>query len=92
MGFSKQEYWSGLPFLSSRDLPDPGMEPRSPALQENSLPSEPPGKHHLVQKAFSNHPVENTSLSSFDFLGFFSLMAPEEMFVYLFIFYLPTGT
>ena len=33
MGFSRQEYWSGLPFLSPGDLPDPGIEPRSPALE-----------------------------------------------------------
>ena len=46
MGFSRQEYWSGLPFLSAGDLPNPGIEPRSPALQADSLPSEPPGKPH----------------------------------------------
>ena len=40
MGFSRQEYWSRLPFPSPRDLPDPGIEPRSPALQANSLPTE----------------------------------------------------
>jgi len=44
MGFFRQEYWSGLPFLSPRDLPDPGIEPRSPALQVDSLPFEPQGK------------------------------------------------
>ena len=44
MGFSRQEYWSGLPFLSPGDLPDPGIEPRSPALQADVLTSEPPGK------------------------------------------------
>ena len=44
MEFSRQEYWSGLPFPSPGDLPDPGMEPRSPAFQEDSLPSEPPRK------------------------------------------------
>ena len=44
MGFSRQEDWSGLPFLSPGDLPDPGIEPRSPALQADSLLSEPPGK------------------------------------------------
>ena len=44
MGFSRQEYWSGLPFPSPRDLPDPGIEPRSPALQANSLPTELWGK------------------------------------------------
>ena len=43
MGFSRQEYWSGLPFPSPGDLPDPGMEPRPPTLQVDSLPSEPPG-------------------------------------------------
>ena len=44
MGFSRQGYWSGLPFPSPGDLPDPGIEPRSPALQADALPSEPPGK------------------------------------------------
>ena len=43
-GFSRQEYWSGLPFPSPRGLPDPGIEPGSPALQADALPSEPPGK------------------------------------------------
>ena len=42
MGFSRQEYWSGLPCPPPEDLPDPGIEPRSPALQADSLPSEPP--------------------------------------------------
>ena len=41
-GFSRQKYWSGLLFLSPEDLPDSGIEPRSPALQADSLPSEPP--------------------------------------------------
>ena len=44
MGFSRQEYWSGLPFPSPRDLPNPGIEPRSPKLQADTLPSEPPRK------------------------------------------------
>ena len=42
--FSRQEYWSGLPFPSPGDLPDPGIEPRSPALWADALPSELPGK------------------------------------------------
>ena len=41
MGFSRQEYWSGFPFPSPRDLPDPGIEPGSPAVQADSLLSEP---------------------------------------------------
>ena len=44
MGFSRQEYWSGLPFPSPGDLAHPGIEPRSPALQADTLPSEPQGK------------------------------------------------
>ena len=43
MGFSRQEYWSGLPLPSPGDLTDPEIEPGSPTLQANSLPSEPPG-------------------------------------------------
>ena len=43
MGFSRQEYWSGLPCPSPVALPNPGVEPRFPALQADSLPSEPPG-------------------------------------------------
>ena len=48
MEFSRQEYWSGLPLPSPGHLPDPGIEPGSPALQVGSLPSEPPGKPCLV--------------------------------------------
>ena len=44
MEFSRQEYWSGLPFSSPGDLPNPGIEARSPILQAYSLPSKPPGK------------------------------------------------
>ena len=43
MEFSRQEYWSGLPCPPPGDLPDPGMEPRSPTFKADSLPSEPPG-------------------------------------------------
>ena len=46
MGFSREEYWSGLPFPSPVDLPDPGIEPESPVLQADALTSEPPGKPH----------------------------------------------
>ena len=54
MGFSRQEYWSGLPFPSPGDLPDPGIESRSPALQADALTSEPPEKT-------LNHRVRNIS-------------------------------
>ena len=50
MGFSRQECWSGLPFPSPGDLPDPGIEPGSPALEADALTSEPPGKPCLQIK------------------------------------------
>ena len=58
MGFSRQECWSGLPFPSPGDLPNPGIEPRSPALQADTLPSEPPGmgfsKSNAKRELYSN--------------------------------------
>ena len=49
MGFSRQGYWSGSPFPSPGDLPDPGIEPGSPALRAVSLPSERLGKSPMVK-------------------------------------------
>ena len=48
MGFSRQEYWSGLPFPSPGDLPNPGIKSRSPALQADTLTSEPPKWHQVI--------------------------------------------
>ena len=45
MGFPRQEYWSGLPFLSPGDLPDPGIEPESPAFAGRFFTTEPPKKY-----------------------------------------------
>ena len=50
LGFSRQDYWSGLPFPSPGDLPNPGIEPGSPVLQADALPSEPPGKSQGCDK------------------------------------------
>ena len=47
MGFSRQEYWSGLTFPSPGDLPDPGIEPGSPALEADTVTSEPPGHREV---------------------------------------------
>ena len=54
VGFSRQGYWSGLPFPSPGDLPNPGIKPESPALQADALPSEAPGKPqgHLLFRFF----------------------------------------
>ena len=63
MGFSRQEYWSGLPFPSLGDLPNPGIKPRSFSLEADALTSEPPGKppreasslgRPLIRLSFSN--------------------------------------
>ena len=59
MGFSRQEYWSGLLFPSPGDLPDPGIEPRSPTLQADTLTSEPPGGNgNPLQCSCLEHPVD----------------------------------
>ena len=50
MGFSRQEYWSWLPLSFPGDLPDPGIEPRSPTLQADSLPTELRGKPPKLEK------------------------------------------
>ena len=52
MGFSRQEYWSGLPLPSPGALPEPGIKPGSPALEANALSSEPPGKEQVLSKMF----------------------------------------
>ena len=60
MEFSRQEYWSGLPFPFPGDLPDPGIKPRSPALQAGSLPSETAGKPMDIfeKPLFSEHGIQ----------------------------------
>ena len=62
MGFSMQEYWSGLPFPSPGDRPNQGSEPRCPALQADSLPSEPPGKPCNVQHDKYNYHILNMNV------------------------------
>jgi len=58
MGFSRQEYWSGLPFPSPGDLPNPGIKPRSPTLQADALTSEPPGKPPHLPRMPSNTGIQ----------------------------------
>ena len=70
-GFSRQEYWSGLPCPPPRDLPNPGIEPRSPSLHADSLPSEPPGKARIVFKA----------LGPFHYLIFLSTRTLSSCFI-----------
>ena len=62
MGFSRQEYWSGLPFPSPGDLPHPGIKPRSPASQADALPSEPPGSPSWLRS--HNFVTQESAVSS----------------------------
>ena len=62
MGLSRQEYWSGLPFPSPGDLPDPGIEPRSPALQADTLQSEPTGELIVIISHQLKHDLFYTGL------------------------------
>ena len=73
MRFSRQQYWSGLPCPSPADLPNPGIEPRSPALQADSLPAEPPGKPlALVEQPKLSHIPHRHHDSDRQFLFSFS--------------------
>ena len=76
MGFSRQEYWSGLPFPSPGNLPDSGIEPWSPTLQADGLTSEPPGKPTLY--------IELLKMSFFPFamalVDHCSMSAPSSYF------------
>ena len=58
MRFPGQEHWSGLPFSSSWDLPDLWIEPRSPAVQADSLPPEPPGKPPYITCGIKNEMIQ----------------------------------
>ena len=68
LGFSRQDYWSGLPCPPLGDLPNPGIEARSPALQADSLPSEPLGKPQLSQIWFITW-----------FQGYWAILASSDM-------------
>ena len=61
--FSRQKYWSGLPFPSPGDLPNPGIESQSPALQADSLPPEPPEKPEMAMLGRGNSRMMHTQLS-----------------------------
>ena len=65
MEFSRPEYWSGYPLPSPGDLPNPGIEPRSHALQADSLPAESPGKHSKKERDKINVSLYKNHLSDF---------------------------
>ena len=69
MGFPRQEYWSGLPFPSPEDLPDPGVKAGSSALQADSLPTEPPRKHLWLAVHVEKCPKRRSSTSKCNVIG-----------------------
>ena len=73
MEFSRQEYWSGLPFRSPGDLPNSGNDPRSPTRKADSLPSEPRGKPLSLLSKIINE-VSVASVFSFEFTFLFDLL------------------
>ena len=79
MGFSRQEYWSGLPFPSPGHLPNPGIELGSPALQADTLPSEPPGKPRHCPSPWVNHKLD------LGFYGYrlFYIIGPSSLIISL---------
>ena len=81
MGFSRQEYWSGLPFPSPGDLPDRGIKPGSPALQADSLPSEPPGTDMYKYKAPRLVSAQLTSPLSWGCSCFLRVSVPVSAFL-----------
>ena len=79
---SRQEYWSGLLFPCPGDLPNPGIEPRSPALEADALTSEPPGKPWLTlyKLIFFFSPLSLTSwCRNYDLFICITLRAPETL-------------
>ena len=76
MGFSRQGYWSGLPFPSPGDLPDPGIEPGSPALEADALTSEPPGKPQYV---IATNNTKLTLTRRYVLLSFSFMLLPDKI-------------
>ena len=68
MGFSRQEYWSGLPFPSPGDFPNPGIEPRSPTFPADTITSEPPGKPRTVLQEELKTPLYHSIINLPSFL------------------------
>ena len=79
MEFSRQEYWTGLPFSPPGDLPNPGIEPVSPALAGKFFTTAPPGKPYVV---FGEMLIYIFRPFFFFFTGFFVFIELHELFVY----------
>ena len=79
MGFSRQEYWSGLPFASPSDLPDPGIELASPALEGRFFITKPPGESQMLGYKESNRSHCRSLLRAFSMLMFIVTLREGHM-------------
>ena len=77
-GFSRQEYWNGLPCPLSGHLPNPGIKPRSSALQVDSLPTEPPGKPFAMPSSRGSSQPRNRTCVFYIAGGFFTTEPPGK--------------
>ena len=88
MGFFRQEYWSGLPFPSPGDHPDPSIKPRSPTLQADALPSEPPrrgsryGKETSTRSKYKQRKQELNSNPDMRVMVFYFIIFIKEQVIY----------
>ena len=97
MEFSRQEYWSGSPFPSPGDLPNPGIETRSPAIQADTLPSETRDQTHVpcIGRQILNHcatrkvPARDFKLYSFEILSGYKVTCLHHLLFFSFLFFLP---
>ena len=91
MGFSRQEYWSGLPFPSPGYLPDPGIEPRSATLEADTLTSEPPREahYHIMTPFIPNYPMRSAlsevNVVTLAFFWLVSMVYSFPSFYFLFL-------
>ena len=86
MGFSRQEYWSGLPFPPPGDLLDPGIKPGSSALQVDLLPSEPRGKPHGIAAKRMQVCMSTYNISDIVLYSFHNYVSTEESIFVLLLF------
>ena len=95
MEFSRQEYWSGSPFPSPGDLPNPGIETRSPAIQADTLPSETRDRTHVpcIGRQILNHcatrkvPARDFKLYSFEILSGYKVTCLHHLLFFSFLFF-----
>ena len=83
MGFSRQEYWSGLPFPSPGDLPDPGIKPESPALEADALTLSHQGRYMILCDLYENSRIVTLSINDNTRKEFYLIKNLKMIFWYI---------